>query len=562
MVGSSSTSPFASPRRGRLSNPLGLSLSLGVTPGPANELGVAKKLRLYAQPLMEIVTMPSGQDHVKVHRAKEVESEVLNIQLHRGSRLRVLEMSKMGSTLRRAHIVLKGQSSPIGWITIWSKDGTHPVVRSVYARPLYEVVSPPLVRKQFETCSKEVCLLPVGTKLQVVESRRNSQGHQRVCIVVMGEDQPLGWITARRNPGQREGWVSIREVASDDPLLFSPGASPPNSRPASSRGRSKSPRNFDGWLRGLSASAREQGHANFAQAIAQARAKKDWNAPLPNSPNSPPKTPTPRRSPQASPREPRPSIFNVEAYKKEREAAAVNIAAPMASTAEGDKGKGDGDKETNEADRAKAKAASAERALRRDRLESDNGPLMGSSELEVAIELLQSRIRLEEDKLDPSRKSLSVLIGEGLIGAHVKTMVQSWAKRGSEPLNKLEFRQHVRKLLDQPDSKQIDALFVSLDDDGGGTLDIAEISSALKKFQQAAVEMQHFANETNAKIARIVEVRVAAKEAFDSTTLLEDLNKQFKELSANPSVAARLGAQIISKRMKVSDVITKVRVQL
>ena len=74
--------------------------------------------------------------------------------------------------------------------------------------------------------------------------------------------------------------------------------------------------------------------------------------------------------------------------------------------------------------------------------------------------------------------------------------------------------------------------------------------------------MQHFANETNAKIARIVEVRVAAKEAFDSTTLLEDLNKQVKELSANPSVAARLGAQIISKRMKVFDVITKVRVQL
>ena len=110
---------------------------------------------------------------------------------------------------------------------------------------------------------------------------------------------------------------------------------------ASSRGRSKSPRNFDGWLRGLSASAREQGHANFAQAIAQARAKKDWNAPLPNSPNSPPKTPTPRRSPhRPAPREPRPSIFNVEAYKKEREAAAVNIAAPMASTAEGDKGKG------------------------------------------------------------------------------------------------------------------------------------------------------------------------------------------------------------------------------
>ena len=134
MVGSSSTSPFAAPRRGRLSNPLGLSLSLGVTPGPANELGCKKASLVRAQPLMEIVTMPSGQDSCESPQSKG--SRVGGAQHPTASRLPLggTGNEQDGLTLRRAHIVLKGQSSPIGWITIWSKDGTHPVVRSVYAR--------------------------------------------------------------------------------------------------------------------------------------------------------------------------------------------------------------------------------------------------------------------------------------------------------------------------------------------------------------------------------------------------------------------------------------------
>lgn len=61
-------------------------------------------------------------------------------------------------------------------------------------------------------------------------------------------------------------------------------------------------------------------------------------------------------------------------------------------------------------------------------------------------------------------------LGEYLVEQKIKPneLVASWAKRGEEPISKMEFRQHVRKLpLDgKVESKDIDALFEELDDDG------------------------------------------------------------------------------------------------
>ena len=555
-----SNSAFSTPRRKRSTSPhplgVGLSLSLGSLPRRGDELDVAGKMRLYAQPLMEIVTLGTGQDYVGVRKECELDSPaVLNARLQRGTRLRVLEVQKLKG-LKRAHIVLVGEKAPVGWITIGSKDGSHPVVRAVYARPLYEVVSPPLVRKQFETCSTEVCVLQLGTKLQVVESRRSSDGAQRVQIVLLGHDKPMGWITARKRPGQQTGWVSIREVAADDPLLFSPGASPPGSRPNTSRGRSKSPRNVDGWLRGLSISAGS--HASFAQAIAQARAKDKWTG---ISPATSPRTPTPRRSPVGSPRNPAPSIFNKESYLKEREAA--SIAAAASSTAEAEEAAGGAEKKDGKAtagDAAAAKGkptAGAATPGRQRREDGDGGPLLKAAELEDVLKLCQEKVAFEEAKLDPSLKSVSVLIGEALVGINVRQLVLIWAKRGPEPLNKLEFRQHVRKLLEKPDSKQIDALFESLDDDGGGTLDVQEIGGALKKVQSAAAQGARLAEGIQEKINRLQSLTSLAQEALDSTMTLEHLGKRVQELSGTQPVSSRLGAQILAKRMKASDVIQK-----
>ena len=73
----------------------------------------------------------------------------------------------------------------------------------------------------------------------------------------------------------------------------------------------------------------------------------------------------------------------------------------------------------------------------------------------------------------------------------VNELVSSWAKRGEEPINKMEFRQHVRKLLSADktykiDMRQVDELFEELDEDHGGSLDVAELRLALKKLQDSA----------------------------------------------------------------------------
>ena len=54
----------------------------------------------------------------------------------------------------------------------------------------------------------------------------------------------------------------------------------------------------------------------------------------------------------------------------------------------------------------------------------------------------------------------------------------------SFPRLHLQFRQNVLKLLPAGDSKAVDAMFDSLDTDGGGTLNIAEVRKALKRFQE------------------------------------------------------------------------------
>ena len=50
----------------------------------------------------------------------------------------------------------------------------------------------------------------------------------------------------------------------------------------------------------------------------------------------------------------------------------------------------------------------------------------------------------------------------------------------------MDFRKHVRKLVDEPDIKKVDALFALLDGDGGGSLDADELSGALRTIHDEA----------------------------------------------------------------------------
>ena len=54
---------------------------------------------------------------------------------------------------------------------------------------------------------------------------------------------------------------------------------------------------------------------------------------------------------------------------------------------------------------------------------------------------------------------------------HLKELVQEWDRKQKGEVNKIEFRQGVRSLgVRAEDNKEVDELFASLDEDGGGTL--------------------------------------------------------------------------------------------
>ena len=81
--------------------------------------------------------------------------------------------------------------------------------------------------------------------------------------------------------------------------------------------------------------------------------------------------------------------------------------------------------------------------------------LISSSELAAAAKALEAQAAEEASKIDESTKSVAVKLGDALVKKNVKIpeMVVTWAKRGEEPISKMEFRQHVRKLVDKPDAK-------------------------------------------------------------------------------------------------------------
>ena len=117
-------------------------------------------------------------------------------------------------------------------------------------------------------------------------------------------------------------------------------------------------------------------------------------------------------------------------------------------------------------------------------------------ELEAARDDYYRKASKEEEALS-SRAPHCRWLGKELMARQTKVaeLVASWAKRGEEPISKMEFRQQVRKYLETKDEKaekgakaekidikEVDTLFESLDKDNSGTIGVPE----LRRVQEAA----------------------------------------------------------------------------
>ena len=105
----------------------------------------------------------------------------------------------------------------------------------------------------------------------------------------------------------------------------------------------------------------------------------------------------------------------------------------------------------------------------------------------------------------------------------------------------------------------MDALFGSLDADGGGQLDMAELKTALKKMMSADANRKATsatgmakakAKREQARALRDGSIGVAVRASEAAVAALQQLKQ-------NPSIDSQLGDIINSKGMKANDVATK-----
>jgi Ca2+-binding EF-hand superfamily protein len=141
-----------------------------------------------------------------------------------------------------------------------------------------------------------------------------------------------------------------------------------------------------------------------------------------------------------------------------------------------------------------------------------------------------------------------------------RSQIREWDPNGDGTITKQEFRLNVRKLFPKdtpPKVQDIDALFQSLDDDGSGSLDVAELKAALKKLQDTAAS-----SKAGASLAqeRAGELRARAAElrngVLAATIASERALEELQQLQRG-TLRTKLGELLVAKGVKMGDIVAK-----
>ena len=144
-------------------------------------------------------------------------------------------------------------------------------------------------------------------------------------------------------------------------------------------------------------------------------------------------------------------------------------------------------------------------------------------------------------------------------GQKIAELLRDWDKDGTGEVKKMQFRQKVRGSLGiKANNHEIDKFFNSMDEDGGGSLDLGELKPALKYLLDAAqgaedeaARLRAVALELRDKAAQTEAAALATEAAEREEAELERLKHEL----GPPDV--QLGNLILKRNMKIGDVLTK-----
>jgi len=178
---------------------------------------------------------------------------------------------------------------------------------------------------------------------------------------------------------------------------------------------------------------------------------------------------------------------------------------------------------------------------------------------------LQAKLAMETDELERDNQGMALKAALGVaLSTHLtqaattlNDFVKLWARGGTGSIKLLEFRQHVRKWVDKPNVKEVDALFGELDRDCSGSLDVAELKVAMQAMMAEAKAMESSLASARERMEQLEQRVAQAASVVGTTRAAEATEARLAELRQNESVNARLGARLVARNTKIGDLINE-----
>ena len=495
-----------------------------------------------------VLTLPhSGGAHaVAVTKLIHPLSDKVSELTERGTRFFVLEMKENDYDFgTRAYIQLQNDGQPLGWVDMFNSDGSL-LISPLISQNVFILAEPRLVRRRFELTSEEVGTIPAGTKIQIVKLRRTNDGAQRVAFVFLGTGRVVGWLTSKTV----KEVLMIRQVseigesdASPPPCLqpqayaaacytdFSREPSPTNSSRGSPTGLSLY---FSSGMYFSNSPGSERGSPISSRSTETPRARQSSGSEKAKSTPRTPRTPSPSQR------------LGKQVGVKENLSSRLQATRPT----------------TDAGSKPQPTQHSSRPTQHKKGSKKESQPeLWNSAKLKEMADEYSHQTAMESDKLTENRKTLRAKLGDHFVAKKIKPneLVQSWAKRGEEPISRMEFRQHVRKLLAKADTTEIDQLFDDLDADHGGTLDVSELKASLRLLkesaQKAADDMERVRKVHDHLMTRLEVAKKAVELTAEYEKLREAAESQLKPGAL--SLEQQLGIKLARNGYKVQEIVAK-----
>lgn len=147
--------------------------------------------------------------------------------------------------------------------------------------------------------------------------------------------------------------------------------------------------------------------------------------------------------------------------------------------------------------------------------------LKSSVELREQLAVLEQKVTALESALEQDQP-LVVLIGVTMGKGKVKAaeLASSWSRAGK--CSKMELRQHIRKFIDKPNTREIDALFHGLDSTNSGSVSEMQLKGALKESVSLAAKVDAGAARTHELCRLYCALKEDILEAVAATVAAEE----------------------------------------